>query len=81
MENLSFSYDSLIAKAYERSTNIMRVLFDDYIYAYVTKDAYEKCCRGHNNSMVQVSGIMQSVVKVRIKTKGAYEKLNKNVKE
>ncbi len=75
MINLQLDLIELSFEAYKEKTTIMRVMFDNYIYKYITRREFEVCSRGHNNSMVQISDHGTDHITVRIKTKGATEEI------
>ncbi len=75
MITLKVDLIGLALDARRKKTNMFRVLFDDYIYKHVERKDFEVCSRGHNNSMVQINDHGLDHVSVRIKTKGAKEKI------
>ncbi len=73
MINTKFDLNILAIKANKRGMNVLRYLFDTHIYKHVTKEAFERSSKGHNNSMVQISDHGLDNINVRIKTEGAKE--------
>jgi hypothetical protein len=70
--NLKLNLAGLGFEAQRKKTNILRVLFDDYIYKHVTRGEFEASGRS-NNMMVQIADHGLDYITVRIKTEGATE--------
>ena len=69
MINLEFDLIGLSIEAKKKKTNIIRVLFGDYIYKHVTRKDFVYNSGTHNNSLVQVSDHGLDNINVRIKSK------------
>lgn len=74
MINLKLNLTELGFEAQRKKTNILRVLFDDYIYKYVTREAFVASGRT-NNTIVQIADHGLDRITVRIKTEGVSEKI------
>ena len=75
MINTKFDINILAVKAKRSGVNVIRYLFDNHVYKHVTKQAFESSSKAHNNSMVQIADHGLDHINVRIKTKGASEKI------
>ncbi len=73
MITTKFDLNILAIKAQREGKNVLRYLFDTHVYKHITREAFEICSRGHNNSMVQIADHGLDHINVRIKTKGANE--------
>lgn len=70
MINLTLNYIDLRVESENRKTNILRLLFDKYVYKYISKEAFESSGQ-HNNSIVQISDYGTGEIKLSIKTNKA----------
>lgn len=75
MITTKFDLNILAVKARRSGVNVIRHLFDNHVYNHITKEAFEASSRAHNNSMVQIADHGLDHITVRIKTKGASEKI------
>lgn len=55
MINLTLNYIDLQFESCNRKVNILRLIFDKYIYNHISKEVFERSGGGRNNSMVQIS--------------------------
>jgi hypothetical protein len=72
--NTIYDLNILAVKAKRVNKNIMRYLFDNYIYKHVKRETFEILSRG-NNHIVQIADHGIDHIKVRIKTEGVNEKI------
>lgn len=74
MIDLELNLAELAVEAQRKKTNILRVVFDDYVYKHVTREVFAISGR-HNNRLVQITDHGLDHITVRIKTEGVNEKI------
>lgn len=67
MINLKLNYIDLRVESENRKMSILRLLFDKYVYKYISKEAFKRSGQ-HSNRIVQVSDHGTDEIKVSIKT-------------
>ncbi len=70
MINLKLNYIDLQVESENRKMNILRLLFDKYVYKYISKEAFERSGQ-HNNRIIQISDHGTGEIKLSIKTNKA----------
>ncbi len=71
MINVELNYLDLLVESENRGMNVLRLIFDKYIYTHISKAAFDRSGRGHNNSIIQIEDHGTDTINVAIKTNKA----------
>lgn len=68
MIKMTLNYIDLKVESENRDVNILRLLFDDYIYKHISREAFERSGQGNHNSRVQIEDHGANEINLSIKT-------------